>query len=91
MESTSHDYLGRHGGIGLSQVNLDITLCFLSFMPAQAPKSKYGQQGHVLSKAMLMATDGLSANVYTENTNKCADTNTNKCVEKRLKVRKLLL
>ena len=41
-----------------------------SFMPAQAPKSKQKQQSHVLVKAVFVATDGLSANIYKANTKK---------------------
>lgn len=34
----------------------------------EPPEGKYEQQGHVLSRAVFVATDGLSANIYMANT-----------------------
>lgn len=39
-------------------------------MPVQAPKCKYEHQGHVLSRAVFVTSEGCSASIYMANTMK---------------------
>lgn len=78
IESTQTDDLVSHGwnirqeSIDLLQVNLGCLswAVLQSFMLVQAPIGKHEHQGHVLSRAAFVATDGLPDNIYMTNTMK---------------------
>lgn len=68
----SHGWNIRQESIDLLQVNLGCLswAVLQSFMLVQAPIGKHEHQGHVLSRAAFVATDGLPDNIYMTNTMK---------------------
>lgn len=68
----SHDWNIRQESIDPLRFNLGCLswAVLQSFVPVRAPKGKHEQQGHVPSRAVFVATDGLPANVYMANTMK---------------------